>query len=124
MANIRTSKKYIGLNELSKTNNVEVSLPDNSLFRHDLLNRAKEVQLDSQLSKHNFVLQSHKLMCLSIHQMILQFCKTGTTFADDFLEHSSNVMSEDFYAVWQKSVLDLRAIPSLGMNFATEELQH
>ncbi|KYN29277.1 hypothetical protein ALC57_01288 [Trachymyrmex cornetzi] len=58
LASIRASKKYIELNELKKTNMAEPSLPDNSLFRQNVLKIAEQKQLDSQLSRHNFVLKN------------------------------------------------------------------
>ncbi|XP_077275587.1 uncharacterized protein LOC143904644 [Temnothorax americanus] len=95
LASVGTSKKYIELKELGKTDVVDAQLPDNSSFLKALLDKAKEKQLDSQLSRHNFILEDRKLMSLSIHQLLLNFCEKESSSADDFLEYASKEMSED-----------------------------
>ncbi|KYN19357.1 hypothetical protein ALC57_08330, partial [Trachymyrmex cornetzi] len=102
LASIRASKKYIELNELKKTNMAEPSLPDNSLFRQNVLKIAEQKQLDSQLSRHNFVLKNHKLKCLSIHELLQNFYETVSSSADEFLEYASKVMSEDLCRMAEK----------------------
>lgn len=96
LTSIGTSKEYIELKELRKTDIVDIgNLPDNSSFLKALLDKAKEKQLDSQLSRHNFILESRKLMSLSIHQLLLNFSEKGSSSADDFLKYASEKMSED-----------------------------
>lgn len=102
MAAVGTSKKYIELKELGKTDIVDVHLPNNSSFLKAILDKAKEKQLDSQLSRHNFILESRKLMSLSIHQLLLNFCEKGSSSADDFLEYASKEMSEDSCRIAEK----------------------
>ncbi|KYN23114.1 hypothetical protein ALC57_04899 [Trachymyrmex cornetzi] len=102
LASIRASKKYIELNELKKTNMAEPSLPDNSLFRQNVLKIAEQKQLDSQLFRHNFVLKNHKLKCLSIHELLQNFYETVSSSADEFLEYASKVMSEDLCRMAEK----------------------
>ncbi|XP_018364241.1 PREDICTED: uncharacterized protein LOC108761946 [Trachymyrmex cornetzi] len=80
----------------------EPSLPDNSLFRQNVLKIAEQKQLDSQLSRHNFVLKNHKLKCLSIHELLQNFYETVSSFADEFLEYASKVMSEDLCRMAEK----------------------
>lgn len=58
--------------------------------------------MDSQLSRHNFVVKSQKLMCLSIYQLLHHFCETGSTSADDFLEYATKVMSRDVCRMTEK----------------------
>ena len=73
LASVDTSKKYIKLKDLGETNIAVAQLPDNSSFLKTLISKAKENQLDSQLSRHNFVLESRKLLSLSVHQLLLNF---------------------------------------------------
>ncbi|XP_018373122.1 PREDICTED: uncharacterized protein LOC108767648 [Trachymyrmex cornetzi] len=80
----------------------EPSLPDNSLFRQNVLKIAEQKQLDSQLSRHNFVLKNHKLKCLSIHELLQNFYETVSSSADEFLEYASKVMSEDLCRMAEK----------------------
>lgn len=95
LASVGISKKYIDLKELGKTDVVDTHLSDNSSFLKAVIDEAKEKQLDSQLSRHNFILDNRKLMSLSIHQLLLNFCEKGSSSANDFLEYASKEMSED-----------------------------
>ncbi|KYN35755.1 hypothetical protein ALC56_09906 [Trachymyrmex septentrionalis] len=78
LASICTSKRYLELNELRRTNMAGPSLPDNSSFRQNLLKIAEQMHLHNQLSRHNFILKNHKLMYLitasRIHEAV--YCKT------------------------------------------------
>ncbi|KAG5309968.1 SETMR methyltransferase, partial [Pseudoatta argentina] len=95
LASVDTTKKYIELKELGKINVVDVHLPDNSSFLKAVVDKAKEKQLDSQLSKHNFILESEIYKSLLIHQLLLNFCEKGGFFVDDFLEYASKEMLKD-----------------------------
>lgn len=94
LASVSISKKYIELKELGKIDVVDTHLLDNLSFLKAVIDEAKEKQLDSQLSRHNFILDSRKLMSLSIHQL-LNFCEKGSSSANDFLEYASKKVSED-----------------------------
>ncbi|XP_039307968.1 uncharacterized protein LOC120358291 [Solenopsis invicta] len=95
LASIGTSKKYIELKEFGKTDVVDTQRLDNSSFLKAVIHKAKEKQLDSQLSRHNFVLESRKLISLSIHQLLLNFCENGCFSIDKFLDCARKEMSED-----------------------------
>jgi len=102
LASVGTSKKYIELKELGKINIKDAHLPDNSSFFKAVLDKAREKQLDSQLSRHNYILKSRKLMSLSIHQLLLNFYEKGSLSADDFLKYASKEMSEDLCHMAEK----------------------
>lgn len=95
LTSVGISKKYIELKELGKTDVVDRHLLDNLSFLKAVINEAKEKQLDNQLSRHNFILDSRKWMSLSIYQLLLNFCEKGSSSANDFLEYASKEMSED-----------------------------
>ena len=102
LASVGTSKKYIKLKDLEKTNIALAQLPDNSSFLTTLIDKGKENQLDSQLSRHNFVLESRKFLCLSIHQLLLNFSDKGSSSADDFLEYAGKEISQDLCRMVEK----------------------
>lgn len=106
LASVGISKKYIDLKELGKTDVVDTHLLDNSSFLKAVIDEAKEKQLDSQLSRHNFILDNRKLMSLSIHQLLLNFCEKGSPSANNFLEYASKEMSEDSCRMAEKLTRD------------------
>lgn len=95
LSSIGTAQKFIALSELSKINQeAEAVMPDNSTFLKDLMT-AKGKEIDSQITRHNFTIENQNWKQLSIHQLAINFCTTGSTSADDFVEYCTKWMPED-----------------------------
>lgn len=61
-------------------------------FLTHVINSAKEKQLDSQLSRHHYILKEREVTTLSVHYLLIEFVASGGCNADDFL----NFMRSNF----------------------------
>ncbi|KAJ8673163.1 hypothetical protein QAD02_004425 [Eretmocerus hayati] len=103
LSSIGSSMKYICAREIWKPNSESqaLTLPDDSNFLRSVIHEAKNRQLDSQLSRHNFDLESRKLNQLSMHQLICSFVEdqeneiaNGQPILDHFLTYMKNKLPE------------------------------
>lgn len=70
-------------------------LPDNTNFFKCLMDAAKQQQLDSQLTRHNFELTKRQVTSLSLHQLLFEFVKERQREADDFVEFAQRRVSKE-----------------------------
>ncbi|KAJ8670103.1 hypothetical protein QAD02_001362 [Eretmocerus hayati] len=104
LSSIGSSIKYIRAREMWKqTSTKPLPLPDASNFLTTLRKEAEDKQIDSQLSRHSFDLQSRKLNQLSKHQLIYSFIEgqdhneIGNTvpLLDRFLTYLESKLSKE-----------------------------
>lgn len=98
MKNVGTTKKFIEVSELcnNRKSPVDPNLPDNlktTAFFNKIVERANAQQTDSQISRHLFELKNRELYSASIHQLILEFQKSGKTSAEEFIRFSISKMT-------------------------------
>lgn len=62
--------------------------PDKTSFLTHVINSAKEKQLDSQLSRHHYILKEREVTTLSVHYLLIEFAASGGCNADflDFMK--------------------------------------
>lgn len=85
---------YIEVTELCKDRIPTINnLPDNSFLNH-IMTKAKEKQIDSQLSRHNFALAERETYSLSL-QLLIQFFETKKISASDFMEFATSQMKKE-----------------------------
>lgn len=95
LGSVETTKKYIKLSELCKeTVSVRDNLPDNSTFLEHVVTKAKEKQVDGQLSMHNCKLIEREMYSVSLHQLLINFLENKGTTADDFMQFVTSQMNQ------------------------------
>jgi len=77
--------------------------PDKIPFLIHVINCAKEKQLDSQLSRHHYLLKEREITTLSIHYLLIEFAKSGCSNADDFLNFIKSNISVSSCQVVEKN---------------------
>lgn len=96
LGTVGTTKKYIKVTELCKHENPTVNnVLDNSTFLHHIMTKAKEKQIDSQLSGHNFALAEKETYSLSLHQLLIKFLKNKGIFANDFIQFATSQIKKE-----------------------------
>ncbi|XP_011884086.1 PREDICTED: uncharacterized protein LOC105571227 [Vollenhovia emeryi] len=101
LAKVGTPKQYIKATELFTNKNVaKATSTENYVEKHEtfvknVMECAKQKQLDSQISRHWFDLESRQIRCLSLHQLIINFLETGKNGALDFFSFAKNCISEE-----------------------------
>ena len=95
LSNVGSSKKFVQAQEMVKRVQPKISISlDNHRFFKDLIQKGKEKKLDSQLSRHNYVLEERKPYALSIHQLLLKYIDNGGTDVDNFIQFSQKEMCQ------------------------------
>lgn len=94
MGTVGTTKKYVTVAELCKEKILNINIPNNSSFLHDVMLKAQEKQIDSQLSRHQFDLIERECYLLSLHQLLIKFVENGGSSASDFLQFAASGMTE------------------------------
>nr|XP_034194868.1 uncharacterized protein LOC117611080 [Osmia lignaria] len=90
---VGTTKKFVEATELCKEEIPSTVLPDNSTFLQNILKKAEEKQIDSQLSRHNFELLERECYSLSLHHLLIAFLKNGGSAANDFIQFATSKMT-------------------------------
>lgn len=97
LSGIGTVIKYIEAEKLTKktsTTPVE-NFPDNSTFLQEVVEFAKNQQINSQIGQLNFDLESKEAYNLSLHRLILDFNQNIDLRVEKFLEFAKTEMTED-----------------------------
>lgn len=96
LANVGTTKKYVTVEELSKNG---ITAPknriDNSSFFTTLIQKSKEKNVDSQITRHSFTVPERMTYSLSMHQLLINFIENNETSATDFLRFIKSQMSQE-----------------------------
>lgn len=101
-----TSIKYKTTEQISGYKcTIDETKLNNSTFFEKVLKCAEEKQLDSQLSRHGFHLKERQVLKLSLHQMLINFCETKKSTADEFIEFASSEMT---YELCQEAEIKTR----------------
>lgn len=102
LGTIGIEKKFIEATELYENNSdsdTEIQLEalqgDTVEFFNNIMKKASEKNIDSQISRHLFSLRERELYSLSIHELMIEFTKTGKTTADEFIRFSISKMTQD-----------------------------
>ncbi|KAH0548076.1 hypothetical protein KQX54_000144 [Cotesia glomerata] len=96
LSGIGTVIKYIEAEKLTKkisTTPVE-NFPDDSTFLQEVVEFAKNQQINSQIEQLNFDLESKKAYNLSLHRLILDFNQNTDLRVEKFLEFAKTEMAE------------------------------
>lgn len=99
LGTVGTTKKYIEVTELCKNGiSTTDNLLDNSRFLNCIMTKAKEKQIDNQLSRHSFTLTEREMYSLSLHQLLIIFLENKGTSASDFIQFAASQMKNEFCA--------------------------
>ncbi|XP_046142526.1 uncharacterized protein LOC114882098 [Osmia bicornis bicornis] len=93
LGTVGTTKKFVEATELCKQEIPSTVLPDNSTFLQNILKKAEEKQIDSQLSRHNFEVLERECYSLSLHHLLIAFLMNGGSAANDFIRFAMSKMT-------------------------------
>lgn len=95
LSKVGSSKKFITTAELAvKMKQVQVKLPDNTLFLQTVIKIAEEKQIENQCARYFFDIKERKYYKLSIHQLLIDFMNEKVTAAEQFIFFASQKMSD------------------------------
>ncbi|CAG9570886.1 unnamed protein product [Danaus chrysippus] len=96
LSGIGTVIKYIEAEKLTKktSDTLVDNLPDNSTFLQEVIQFAKNHQINSQIGQLNFDLEDRKAYNLSLHQLIFDFNQNTDLQVAQFLKFAETKMEE------------------------------
>ncbi|KAL7289367.1 hypothetical protein TKK_0016570 [Trichogramma kaykai] len=107
LSNVGTKNKFILCGDINPLLNskTDVNFTDSNTFFNSAIEKLKENQVDSHLSKYTITLNTKQLYSASIHQMLLSLPVEQISSVSDFIDFASNIISEDLRSKIQISTL-------------------
>lgn len=88
LAKVGTAKQFMEAKDLCKTSSSEaqnISSDEHSSFLQTILDIAEKKNLDSQLSKHHYIISERRITLISLHSIMIDFVKEGKCLVDEFI---------------------------------------